>query len=113
MYRQLAFSLVVSFACDLCLVTDISAQMKTFWPDPVANEMVPYLTGQLTHGPMLGRPTATSMQVNNILKSGRPDGPGYHFVAYDAPTAVIRFHDAYTGKLLYAEAVFTLDARQE
>ncbi|MGM0486308.1 MAG: alkaline phosphatase D family protein [Planctomycetota bacterium] len=49
------------------------------------------------------------VQVNNVLKSGRPDEPGYHFVAYDAPTAVVRFYDAYTGKLLYAESVSTLD----
>lgn len=53
------------------------------------------------------------VQVNNILKSGRPNGPGYHFVAYDAPTAVIRFHDAYTGNLLYAEAVSTLKESTE
>lgn len=52
------------------------------------------------------------VQVNNILKSGRADGPGYHFVAYDAPTAVVRFYDAYTGRLLYAEAVSTLDVEK-
>jgi len=33
------------------------------WPDPAANDVVPYRFGGLTHGPMLGRPTATSMRV--------------------------------------------------
>jgi len=33
------------------------------WPDPVANVVFPYENSGLTHGPMLGRPTATSMRV--------------------------------------------------
>ena len=33
------------------------------WPDPIAHEVVPYATAGLTHGPMLGAPTATSMRV--------------------------------------------------
>ena len=33
------------------------------WPDPVANDVLPYETAGLTHGPMLGRPTANSMRV--------------------------------------------------
>ncbi len=53
------------------------------------------------------------VQVNNILKSGRADEPGYHWVAYDNPTVVVRFHDGYTGNLLYAEAVSTLDAENQ
>jgi len=52
------------------------------------------------------------VQVNNILKSGRADGPGYHWVAYEEPTAVVRFHDGHTGKLLYAEGILTVDARK-
>lgn len=32
------------------------------WPDPVAHHVMPYHTSGLTHGPMLGRPTATSMR---------------------------------------------------
>jgi len=52
-------------------------------------------------------------QVNNIFKSGRAEGPGYHWVAYDEPTVVVRFHDGHTGKLLYAEGVSTLDAKPQ
>ncbi len=51
----------------------------------------------------------TVVQVNNVLKTARPKGPGYQWVAYDAPQVVVRFHDGYTGKLLYAEAVSTAD----
>jgi len=49
------------------------------------------------------------VQVNNVLKSGRPEGRGYQWVAYDAPQVVVRFHDGYTGKLVYAESVSPLD----
>ena len=33
------------------------------WPDPVAQHVVPALTAGLTHGPMLGRPSANSVRV--------------------------------------------------
>ena len=33
------------------------------WPDPVAHHVSPYHTSGLTHGPLLGRPTATSMRI--------------------------------------------------
>ncbi len=51
------------------------------------------------------------VQVNNCLRSALPKGPGIRWVAYDAPQAVVRFHDGYTGKLLYAEGISTADAR--
>jgi len=51
----------------------------------------------------------TVVQVNNVLKSGRPDGPGYQWVAYDSPQVVVRFHDGYTGKLVYAEGISLVD----
>lgn len=50
------------------------------------------------------------VSVNNIVKAGRPDGPGYQFLAYDAPQVVVRFHDGYSGELLYSEGISTLDA---
>lgn len=50
------------------------------------------------------------INVNNIIKAGRNDGPGYQFIAYDAPQVVVSFHDGYTGELLYSEGVSTLDA---
>lgn len=45
------------------------------------------------------------VQVNNILGCPRRHEEGYQWIAYDAPQAVIRFHDAYTGKLVYAESI--------
>ena len=49
------------------------------------------------------------VQVNNVLKSGRPEGAGYQWVAYDSPQVVVRFHDGYTGKLVYAEGISLVD----
>ena len=57
--------------------------------------------------------TYTVIDVNNIVKAGRNDGPGYQFIAYDEPQVVVRFHDGYTGDLLYAEGISTLDAKPE
>ena len=50
------------------------------------------------------------ISVNNIVKAGRKAGPGYQFLAYDAPQVVVSFHDGYTGDLLYSEGISTLDA---
>lgn len=50
------------------------------------------------------------INVNNIVKAGRKSGPGYQFLAYDAPQVVVSFHDGYTGELLYSEGISTLDA---
>ncbi len=33
------------------------------WPDPIAGDVLPYETTGLTHGPVVGRPSATSMAV--------------------------------------------------
>lgn len=51
----------------------------------------------------------TVVQVNNVFKSGKPEGPGYQWVAYDSPQVVVRFHDGYTGKLVYAEGISLVD----
>lgn len=51
-----------------------------------------------------------SINVNNIIKAGLNDRPGYQFIAYDAPQVVVNFHDGYTGELLYSEGISTLDA---
>ena len=40
-------------------------------------------------------------------------GPGYQYLAFDEPQVVVRFHDGYTGDLLYAEGISTLDAKPE
>ena len=48
------------------------------------------------------------VQVNNILKVASPEG-GYQFNAYDEPQVVVRWHDGYTGRLVYAESITTHD----
>lgn len=53
------------------------------------------------------------ISVNNIIKAGRREGPGYQFLAYDAPQVVVRFHDGYSGDLLYSEGISTLDAKPQ
>ncbi len=52
------------------------------------------------------------VQVNNILKVASPDG-GYQFTAYDQPQVVVRWHDGYTGRLVYAESITVGDAQSE
>ena len=34
-----------------------------------------------------------------------PEGIGYQWVAFDAPQVVVRWHDGYTGRLVYAEGI--------
>jgi len=55
----------------------------------------------------------TVVNVNNIVRHGLNDGPGYQYLAFDEPQVVVRFHDGYTGDLLYAEGISTLDAKPE
>jgi alkaline phosphatase D len=50
------------------------------------------------------------VQVNNILKVAAAGG-GYQFNAYDQPQVVVRWHDGYTGRLVYAESITTGDAK--
>lgn len=52
------------------------------------------------------------VQVNNILKVAAPDG-GYQYSAYDEPQVVVRWHDGYTGRLVYAESITTRDAKSD
>jgi hypothetical protein len=47
--------------------------------------------------------------VNNVMKTAKPDGSGYQFVAYDEPQVIVSYYDGYTGRLVYAEAVSRLD----
>lgn len=49
------------------------------------------------------------VQVNNILKVASPKS-GYQYQAYDQPQVIVRWHDGYTGKLVYAESITTGDA---
>jgi hypothetical protein len=52
------------------------------------------------------------VQVNNILKVASPTG-GYQYAAYDEPQVVVRWHDGYTGRLVYAESITTMDAKED
>jgi alkaline phosphatase D len=54
----------------------------------------------------------TVIQVNNVVKAGRPDGVGYQWIAFDEPQVLVQFYDGYTGKLLYAEGISTADAKR-
>lgn len=53
------------------------------------------------------------VQINNLMRTARPEGVGYQFIPYAEPQAVVQFHDGYTGKLLYAEGISTLDSKSE
>jgi len=57
------------------------------------------------HYSRLRQPYFAVVQVNNVSRSPRPKGTGYQWVAFDAPQVVVRFHDGYTGKLVYAEGI--------
>ncbi len=46
----------------LAVTTSLSAQ-DTKWPDPVGNDVLPYATAGLSHGPLLGGITDQSVQV--------------------------------------------------
>lgn len=52
------------------------------------------------------------VQVNNILKVAAPTR-GYQYIAYDEPQVIVRWHDGYTGRLVYAESITTLDAKRD
>ena len=59
------------------------------------------------------RTNYTVVQVNNIVRAGLNDGQGLQYLAYDEPQVIVRFHDGYTGDLLYAEAISTIDSKPE
>ena len=54
------------FATTMLLMGSVSPGFAQFtritWPDPVAHDVMPYHTSDITHGPMLGKPMATSMR---------------------------------------------------
>jgi phosphodiesterase/alkaline phosphatase D-like protein len=60
------------------------------------------------HYSRLRQPYFTVVQVNNTFKApppdNKPDQPPQR-IAYDRPQVTVRFHDGYTGELLYAESV--------
>jgi hypothetical protein len=66
------------------------------------------------HYSRLHRTFYAVVQVNNVFRSPRPDGegPGYQFIAYDYPQAIISWHEGNTGRLAYSETVSALDLEQ-
>ena len=57
------------------------------------------------HYSRLRQPYFAVVQVNNVTPSPQPTGVGYQWVAFDAPQVVVRWHDGYTGRLVYAEGI--------
>lgn len=53
------------------------------------------------------------IQVNNLFKSSGQENGEILWVAYEEPQVVVRVHDAYTGRLVYAEGISTLDAQKQ
>lgn len=45
------------------------------------------------------------VQVNNVMRVAAPSGQQPQFYAYDTPTVTVRWHDGYTGRLVYAETI--------
>ncbi len=45
------------------------------------------------------------VQVNNVMETASPQVPGTQWVAYDKPHALVRFHDGYTGRIVYVESI--------
>ena len=57
------------------------------------------------HYSRLRQPYYAVIQINNVSRSPKPEGVGLQWIAFDAPQAVVRFHDGYTGRLVYAEGI--------
>jgi len=53
----------------------------------------------------LRQPYYAVVDVNNVSASPRPQGTGYQWIAADAPQVVVRWHDGYHGRLVYAEGI--------
>jgi hypothetical protein len=65
------------------------------------------------HYSRLRQPYFAVVQVNNVTRSPQPQGTGYQWVAFDAQQVVVRWHDGYTGKLVYAEGISTSDVEDD
>ena len=80
------------------------------WPDPVANDVLPYETAGLTHGPMLGAPTKDSMRV--WLRTAEPAETK---LVYDTQLPLTNKSPSLTGRTAAARdntAVFDLTKLQ-
>lgn len=63
------------------------------------------------HYSRLHRTFYAVVRVNNVFAVPRPDGegPGYQFVAYEYPQAIVTWYDGHTGMPVYSETVSPLD----
>lgn len=63
------------------------------------------------HYSRLHRTFFAVIRLNNVFTAPRPDGegPGYQFIPYEYPQAIISWYDGYTGHLAYSETVSLLD----
>jgi alkaline phosphatase D len=55
----------------------------------------------------------TLVQVNNVVTTPTRSGTGVQHIAYDEPQVVVSFYDGFTGRMLYAEGISTVDARSD
>ncbi|NDH95833.1 MAG: hypothetical protein EBZ13_15160, partial [Planctomycetia bacterium] len=67
------------------------------WPSPVANDVLPYPTSGLTHGPMLGRPASDSVRIWL-----RTDQPREFAVVYDTQVPLTADSPSVPGKTIAA-----------
>ena len=54
--------ILVALTVTLAISSESNAQTPE-WPNPVAEQVIPYLSAGLLQGPMVGRPAATSIRV--------------------------------------------------
>lgn len=82
-----------------------------WWKSQGRNVKIKWVAGfpDNVHYSRLRNSFFTVVQVNNVAKSAKPEGSGYQWTAYKMPQVVIRFHDGYTGKLMYSESISPLD----
>ncbi len=55
----------------------------------------------------------TVVNVNNVVAVPTPKGTGLQHIAFDEPQVIVQFYDGYSGRLLYAEGISTLDSKKE
>ena len=60
--RRPRFSALLSF-CILLTASGFASGQRVSWPDPIAQDVLPYDTSGLTHGPLLGDITSRSVRV--------------------------------------------------
>ena len=92
----IGYGVAAGLAIFLLLPGSVQAEDSSArWPDPIAAEVLPYRMAGLTHGPVVGRPTATTMQV-----WVRTREPGPFDVVYDTRLPLSKQSGAAQGRTL-------------